>query len=136
MVGDYDVQVSGTNCVIVVLLLCLVSNVDFSVIPLRHLLYQKMGIFLFLFFFSQLKNTLRRLNNQCQTVCQSCLKKIVCIVWIGYPGEKQLMLHIVYKKSVSLILLPHLEIHSFMMNLWIGVLLLLLAVPHSQGSFS
>ena len=34
----------------------------------------------------------------CQTVCESCLKKIVCIVWIGYPGEKQLMLHIVYKK--------------------------------------
>lgn len=54
--------------------------------------------FLFLFFFPQLKNTLRCLNNQCQTVCQSCLKKIVCIVWIGYPGEKQLMLHIVYKK--------------------------------------
>ena len=35
----------------------------------------------------------------CQTVCESCLKKIVCIVWIGYPGEKQVMLHIVYKKK-------------------------------------
>ena len=45
MVGDYDEQVSGTNCVFVVILPCLVGNVDFLVIPLRHLLYQKMGIF-------------------------------------------------------------------------------------------